>query len=282
VDKKSNETSFDVIRKIKKILRPKKIGHAGTLDFFATGLLIILINQGTKLFNFIMSENKLYIATIFFGIETNTFDCTGEVIMKRDVPDMDEDYIKEKLKNFIGIIEQKPPAFSALKYKGVRAYKLARRGIQVELKKRYVNIYDIKLISWIPPELTIEIKCSSGTYIRSLAVDIAKAFGTCGHLKALRRISCGSFHVSDAISLENKISKDLLEKRIISLTDALPQFKTIYVDDSMAWKIRNGVQPKLKYVDMKKGYIKFVRDNKLIAIAKVEETGRVMLERVFH
>ncbi len=281
VDKIKGYTSTATLNKIKKILKPKKIGHAGTLDPFATGLLIVLINQGTKLFNIIMSKEKLYSATIFLGAETDTLDSTGKVIKEEKVPDMTEDEIKERLNDFIGLIEQEPPAFSAIKKNGVRAYKLARKGIKVELKKRKIHIYEIRLISWIPPELTIEIKCSPGTYIRALARDIANSLGTVGYLKELRRISCGSFHVKDAVRIDDSISKEQLEKRIIPLIDALPDLETVYVDEYMAWRIRNGVQPRLRYMSFSERYIKFVKGDKLVAIAKVHNSGDVKLERVF-
>lgn len=281
VDKIKGYTSTATLNKIKKILKPKKIGHAGTLDPFATGLLIVLINQGTKLFNIIMSKEKLYSATIFLGAETDTLDSTGKVIKEEKVPDMTEDEIKERLNDFIGLIEQEPPAFSAIKKNGVRAYKLARKGIKVELKKRKIHIYEIRLISWIPPELTIEIKCSPGTYIRALARDIANSFGTVGYLKELRRISCGSFHVKDAVRIDDSISKEQLEKRIIPLIDALPDLETVYVDEYMAWRIRNGVQPRLRYMSFSERYIKFVKGDELVAIAKVHNSGDVKLERVF-
>ena len=282
VDKDKGDSSFDIVRRVRKILGCRKVGHAGTLDPFATGLLIILINQGTKLFHFIMSEKKLYRATIYLGAETDTFDCTGKITAVRDIPYMDEEYIKRKLKCFVGLIEQIPPVFSAIKQNGVRAYKLARKGVNVELKKRSVHIYDIKLISWSSPELSIYVKCSPGTYIRALAVDIAKSLGTCGHLKELRRISCGSFHVNDAISINSEITRELLEKKIISLVDALPEFNTIPVDDYMARKLRSGFQPRLWGKSLEKGYVKFVKENERVAIARVNGNSSIRVERVFN
>jgi len=172
--------------------------------------------------------------------------------------------------------------FSAIKYKGTRAYKLARKGVNFELKKRSVYIHNTELIHWNFPELTVDITCSPGTYIRSLAVDIGKAFNTCAHLKELRRISCGNFHVKDAIVIEDKITEDFLQKKIISLPDALPEFKTVYVDDAMAWRLRSGMQPQLMDKIFGQEYIKFVKDDELVAIAKIGKKGRVKLERVFY
>ena len=280
MDKEKGDSSFHTVRRVRKILGVKKAGHAGTLDPFATGLLIILINQGTKLFPFIMSEEKMYRATICFGKETDSFDLTGNITAVRDVPPMDKEHIEERLKDFIGPIEQTPPVFSAVRQGGIRSYKLARKGINVELKKRSVYIYDIRIVSWNSPELILDIRCSPGTYIRSLAVDVARALGTLGYLKELRRISCGPFHVDDAISIGTEVNREFLEKRIISLVDALPNYKSIVVDDSMAWRLRNGFQPRLKGLDP--GYVKFVKGDELVAIARVEEDGGIKLERVFN
>jgi len=282
IDKRKGETSTGTMNRIKRILRPKKIGHAGALDPFATGLLIILINQGTKLFKLIMSKDKVYHATILLGVETDTLDPDGNVVKEMEVPDLTEDEIKEKLKEFVGTIEQIPPSFSAIKRKGVRAYRLARKGIKLELEKRKVHIYEIKLISWKSPRIKIEVKCSAGTYIRSLARDIAYSLGTCGHLEYLRRISCGSFHVRDAIIIEENLEKKDLEKKIIPLVDALSDLPTIYVDERMAWRLRNGVQPKIRNKEIKGGYIKFVKEKELVAIAYMDQEGRVRLERVFN
>ena len=282
VDKKKGDTSTETLNKVKSLLRPKKIGHAGTLDPFATGLLILLINQGTKLFNLIMSKEKVYHAVILLGKETDTLDCTGKIIKEKYVPDLCKDEIGIKLNRFLGTIEQEPPAFSAIKKGGVRAYSLARKGIKVELKKRKVHIYEINIISWNKPELKIEVKCSPGTYIRALARDIAIALGTVGHLKDLRRISCGPFHVKDAIKIDDNLNKELLEQRIIPLVEALSDLETIYVDESMAWRLRNGVQPRLKRKDLKKGYVKFVKEDELVAIAQVNEKGNIKLERIFN
>ncbi len=282
VDKKKGETSTGTMNKIKKILRPKKIGHAGALDPFATGLLIILINQGTKLFNLIMSKEKVYHATILLGVETDTLDPEGNVVKEMGVPDLSEEEIKKKLKEFVGIIDQVPPSFSAVKKKGVRAYRLARKGIKVELEKRKVHIYEINLISWKSPRIKIEVKCSAGTYIRSLARDIAYSLGTCGYLEELRRISCGPFHVRDAIIVNKNVKKEDLENRIIPLVDALSDLPAIYVDERMAWRLRNGVQPKIRDKNIKEGYIKFVKENELVAIAYIDPDGKVKLERVFN
>ena len=173
VNKIKGETSHDVVKKVKAAfgLKNCKVGHAGTLDPFATGLLIILLGQGTKLSRFIMSEDKVYRGTMRLGVETDTLDCTGSVVHKVTVSELGIEQIREKARQFVGEIEQLPPVYSAVKYKGTRAYKLARRGEEMSLKKRNVTVYSLRILSVDLPDVTMEVRCSSGTYIRSLAAD---------------------------------------------------------------------------------------------------------------
>ncbi|MDY7037605.1 MAG: tRNA pseudouridine(55) synthase TruB, partial [Thermodesulfobacteriota bacterium] len=199
IDKNEGETSFDIVKRIRQNSMVKKAGHAGTLDPFATGLLIVLLGQGTKLTPYFMESEKIYRAIMRLGIETDTQDPTGQVLHSRPVPDFTQGYIKEKAKNFIGEIEQTPPAFSALNYKGKRAYEFARKGIRIDLEKRRVKIHSIEIISINLPDITMEIRCSKGTYIRTLAADMGKRLGPGAHLKALTRLAIGSFRVEDAL-----------------------------------------------------------------------------------
>ena len=203
IDKNEGESSFDVVRRLRAKVKVKKVGHAGTLDPFATGLLIILLGQGTKLSPFLMSGQKRYRATMRLGVETDTLDPTGRVIRTTHVPAFEPEQIKTNALKFVGEIEQVPPIFSAVSYKGNRAYKLARKGIKVELEKRRVRIHSVEIISIDLPEITMEISCSGGTYIRSLASDIGNKLGTGAHLSALRRLSSGPFEVKDALNTKH-------------------------------------------------------------------------------
>ena len=297
IDKNENETSFDVVKKIKKITGQKKVGHAGTLDPFATGLLILLIGQGTKLSPYIMSGTKKYRATLRLGVETDTMDPTGRVVGSHHVPAFDPDYIQEATRCFIGDIEQIPPAFSAVKYEGKRAYELARKGVRVELNKRTVTIHTLDIIKDESPFLTIEVCCSGGTYIRSLASDIGKRLGTGAHLKALRRLSSGSFRVNDALDstdIGSSLNETPLEDKMISLRDALPDMVELQVKDGTAEKIRKGARPTRQDMDPVsglsvdyEGYIKLVNGMDLIAVMKVnhlpgKSTDWIETLRVFH
>ena len=297
VDKNQGETSFAVVRRVRKALKMKKVGHAGTLDPFATGLLIVLLGQGTKLSPYIMSREKKYRATMRLGIETDTHDPTGCIVRKRPVPELDPDCIREAASGFIGEAEQLPPIFSAVRYRGRRAYEFARKGIKPELKKRRVTIRSLEIVSVDLPDVTMEVTCSSGTYIRSLAADLGETLGSGAHLKALRRLSIGPFDIRDALKLGNiglSPTEAVLKDRIIPLRDAIPHLKEVQVDEELARKIRNGYQPpwdalmgKSPMPAVYEDQLKLVKDGTLVAIMKVPrqtEYDGVGLEilRVFH
>jgi len=202
IDKPVHWTSFDVIRKLRSILQIKKIGHAGTLDPLATGLLIVCTGQFTKKINEYMAAEKEYTGSITLGAVTPTYD-------KESVPEQEKDYsfvtaelLQASTKQFIGSIEQMPPIYSAIKKDGVALYELARRGVDVELKARAVNIQSFELTTIELPLVHFKVVCSTGTYIRSLANDFGAALGCGAYLSNLRRTRIGEFKVDDAISME--------------------------------------------------------------------------------
>ena len=300
IDKTEGETSHDVVKKVKSALGLKgcKVGHAGTLDPFATGLLVILLGQGTKLSRFIMSEDKVYSGVMRLGVETDTLDGTGSVVHTCMVPELGLKQIREKARGFVGEIEQVPPAYSAVKYKGTRAYKLARRGVVMTLKKRTVTVYFLRIHSVDLPDVTMEIRCSSGTYIRSLAADLGKGLGPGGHLKSLRRLASGAFKAEDGLTSRELVIKDsgsfsALRDRVIPLGAALPGMQEIEVGDMLAEKIRHGCQPAWEDLagerDMagfEDGNVKLVRNGELVAIMKADKSegvdnGKIRIERVF-
>ena len=279
MDKNEGETSFDVVKRFRRSLDLKKVGHSGTLDPFATGLLIILLGQGTKLSPYLMMGEKRYLASIRLGVETDTLDPTGRVVQVRPIPELEPEEIKRNILKFVGDIEQVPPIFSAVNYKGKRAYELARKGIKVELQKKVVTIYSIEIISIDIPEITIDVRCSAGTYIRSLAADIGKALGSTAHLTSLRRLSSGPFQVKDALNsrqLESITSDTLLSDRLIALNDVLPDMKESQLDFGMAKRIRNGYRPRWEEIteeeafpDVREDFIKLVNGGSLVAIIEV-------------
>ncbi len=205
VDKPSGLTSFRVVSEIKRHFNLKKVGHGGTLDPFATGLLIILINRGTKLGQTFLEDDKEYEGTIVLGVKTDTYDIEGKVVSSTEAK-TDNQAIKAAVKSFKGNIEQVPPIYSAVKVNGKRAYKLARKGEDIKLKKRDVVIHSIEVTDineGIHPLVDFKVKVSKGTYIRSLAHDIGERLGVGAHLKNLRRLSSGEFNLKDAKPLDD-------------------------------------------------------------------------------
>lgn len=298
VDKDEDETSYSVVRKVKAALgrnKRLKVGHSGTLDPFATGLLIILLGQGTKLSPYLMKEEKLYRGTLSLGTETDTLDSSGKVIRTNKVPRIDQREIERKAGDLVGDLEQVPPVFSAAKYQGKRAYQLARRGEKPELGKRRVRVHELKILSVNLPEVSLEVQCSGGTYVRSLAADLGKRLGTGGHLSQLRRIQSGAFHVRDALKsreLEGVGSGELVRTHVLSLREALPDMPEVDIDDGLSGRIRKGYQPGWKDLgesvdgaEVPGSCIKLVGNSELIAIAGVKGVKgsyQPRLERVFH
>jgi len=211
LNKKSGFTSFDSLAAVKKTFSTRKAGHSGTLDKFATGLLVVLVGQAVKL-NFLFENfDKDYTGTILFGKETDTLDPEGEVIASGPIPSREQ--VESALNSFRGEILQAPPAYSALHINGRRAHELAREGKAPEMKKRPAFIHELEIISWAPPQAVIHAKVSSGTYIRSLARDIAIAASSRGHLGALERNTVGPFRLAEAVTESSDFEKALLPLR---------------------------------------------------------------------
>jgi len=206
IDKPSGITSHDVVNRIRKVARQRKVGHAGTLDPMATGVLLVCLGQATRLIEYLVAGRKRYRATVRFGISTNTLDADGEVTAEKDPSGLTETHLRQLLPMFTGEIEQIPPIFSALKKGGKPLYKLARAGQNVEVEPRRVTIDSLTWVGWQPPDLTLDIACSPGTYIRSLARDLGQAAGTGAHLAELTRTASGDWSLAEAVSL------DLLER----------------------------------------------------------------------
>lgn len=202
LDKPAGPTSFDMVRQIKKVYPKEKVGHAGTLDPFATGVLIILLGRATKFSDKLLNSDKTYRATLRLGVETDALDLTGKLVKEADIPSLSASDVEICLKSLEGTWEQTPPMFSAKKVQGVRLYELARKEITIPREKKPVQLYSLKLVEFTPPDITFEVHCSKGTYIRSLGKEIAEKLGTVGHLTALRRLSCGPFLVEKSLTLE--------------------------------------------------------------------------------
>ena len=217
IDKPAGPTSHDVVDAIRRRFKIKKVGHCGTLDPNATGLLIILLGKATKLSEKLMSDDKVYEGTIKFGETTESYDSDGEIVATAPVPPSTLDQFNELSATFIGDLLQTPPMVSAVKKDGVPLYKLARKGIEVERKPRLVHIYNFRFSSYTEPHAEFRIACTKGTYVRSIAHDLGQKIGWGAHLTALRRTVSGKFDAKDSLPLEEllKISPAQLENRVI-------------------------------------------------------------------
>jgi tRNA pseudouridine55 synthase len=198
-DKGPAVTSFQVVAHLRRALRVPKVGHGGTLDPMATGLLPILLGAATKLTEYLQRQDKEYLATVRLGVATDTLDATGNVTDERSVPPLTPDEVRAMLGRFVGEIEQVPPMYSALHAGGRRLHELARAGIAVERAPRRVRVYALDLIECAPPRLRLRVECGSGTYVRSLAADLGEALGCGGHVEALVRTRVGSLRIEDAV-----------------------------------------------------------------------------------
>ncbi len=224
VDKPSGITSHDVVDRVRRKLKMKRIGHAGTLDPMATGLLIILVGKATKLSQYLMSLDKSYEGTITLGESTNTYDGEGEVMTTRPVPDLSIEAAQNALDEFLGDQYQKPPMFSAVKIKGQPLYKMARKGQEVEREPRFIRISRFEATRYEEPEIDFTLDCTKGTYVRSLANDIGENLGCGGYLSSLRRTSSDKFHIRDAIELEafEEANLETISNILIAKNEALP------------------------------------------------------------
>ncbi len=262
INKPKDYTSYDVIRVLKKLFNAKKIGHCGTLDPFAEGLLIIGINRATKFIEFLMNLPKEYIARIKFGVETDTLDIDGKIINFDNNFKLDEKILKMAIEDFPRNYEQIPPTFSAKKVDGKRAYELAREGKEFQLKPKLVSIYDLKIesIDEINNEVVLYLKVSSGFYVRSFAKDLANRIGTFGYLLQLKRISIGNFKLENAHNLNDK------EFKLIQIDSALDFIERIDILDCR--KFKNGQITTYKY---KNGIYRVYCDDNFLGIGKVED-----------
>jgi tRNA pseudouridine55 synthase len=235
VDKPAGITSHAVVDRARKSIGTRRIGHAGTLDPFATGLLTLLVNRATRLLPFLDAEPKVYEATIRFGTQTTTDDPDGEPVFSAPPPE--QAVVERAMASLTGHLLQRPPAFSAKRVKGVRAYKAARRGEPISLEPVGVTVYGWRVLGRRDGDLDVEIKCSGGTYVRALARDLGEATGSAAHLSALRRTRSGRFDVGDAVSADALAAGDF---QLLSPVAALSQLPAQQLDDLDAKRITHG------------------------------------------
>lgn len=237
VDKAPGMTSHDVVARVRRLAGTRKVGHAGTLDPMATGVLVLGVDRATRLLGHLMLTEKAYDATIRLGVATTTDDAEGEVVTTSAVDGVTEDAVRRELARFVGDIEQVPTAVSAIKVDGQRAYARVRAGEQVELKARPVTIHELVVHAVDPPDVRVSVRCSSGTYIRAIARDLGAALGVGGHLTALRRTAVGSFDLTVARTLE-QLADDFA---VVPIADAArASFPAVDLDEEQAAHVRFG------------------------------------------
>ena len=272
INKSKGLTSNDIVKKVKKILNTK-VGHTGTLDPNATGVLPLLLGNATKVSKYLINHDKEYEAVIKLGAKTTTADVEGEIIEEKEVnkEKLKEENIEEVLKSFIGKQQQIPPIYSAIKVNGKKLYEYARQGKEVEIKARNIEIYDLKLlkIDSKNDELTINVKCSKGTYIRSLCEDIAVKLETVGYMKELNRIQVGEFNIKDSVTIEefkaNIENKDY--SNIIGIEKIFKKIPQITISKKEYEKYLNGVKIDSSNMD---GIYRIYFDNKFSGLGIVE------------
>lgn len=243
IDKPAGITSFGVVRLVKRLSGERRVGHAGTLDPAATGVLPVCLGQGTRVIEFLVDTTKVYRAEIEFGIATDTYDATGRVTQQGDPSDISRARLEAALASFCGLIQQAPPLYSALKHQGQPLYKLARAGIAVEPKSRPISIHRLEILDWQLPLVTVEVVCGKGTYIRSLAHDLGQALGCGAHLKNLVRLRDGLFDIKEAVSLpqlEDAFRSGDWQRFLYPIDCVLSDWTAVVVSDEAAQDIRNG------------------------------------------
>jgi len=243
INKPQGETSFGVVAMVKRLSGERRVGHAGTLDPAATGVLPICLGQGTRVIEFLVDTTKVYLAQIELGVATDTYDASGKIIQKGDPSGISQAQLESALTSFCGLIQQTPPMYSAVKHHGKRLYQLARAGIEVERRSRLIRIHLVELVDWQPPVVTIEVVCGKGTYIRSLAHDLGQALGCGANLKRLTRLRCGLFDIKDAVSmpqLEHAFRYGYWQHFVHPIDTVLLNWTAMVVSDATERTIKNG------------------------------------------
>ncbi len=243
IDKPPGKTSFGIVAMIKRLSGEKHVGHAGTLDPDATGVLPVCLGKGTRIVEFLVDTTKVYRAEIELGAVTDTYDASGKVIRRGDASKIDRSTVESALESFLGSIQQTPPMYSAVKHKGKPLYSLARAGIEVTRKSRTVKVHRLELLEWNHPVFSIEVECGKGTYIRSLANDLGQALGCGAYLKSLVRTRCGIFDIKDAVGmskLEEAFRHGYWEQFMYPVDIVLQDFKAVVLDEDTEASVRNG------------------------------------------
>ena len=269
INKSAGMTSHDVVLHVRRLTGLRKVGHAGTLDPMATGVLLLCLGRATRVAEYLVAGRKKYRAVVHFGISTDTYDTEGAVTRSVEIPQLHQDQVADELAAFLGVIQQVPPPYSAIRRKGQRLYELARRGISVQVPPRTVEIDRIELVDWVSPYLTIDVTCSPGTYIRSLAHDLGQRLGLGGHLAALTRLASGSWRLEDASKLdelERAVEAGHWVQLLRPLDAALQDFQRVDLPADLVHKVSQGQAVLLDQPSQAPLVRAYAPDNQLVAV----------------
>ena len=286
LDKPAGISSNRALQKARGIFQARKAGHTGSLDPFATGMLPICLGEASKTAAFMLEAGKQYRATSHLGVATTTGDIEGEVIQTCPVPEPDPDQIARVLQHFTGEIEQVPPMYSALKHEGKPLYEYARAGIEIERSARTVTIHQLELVHWQTPKLTFDVRCSKGTYIRTLAEDIANALGSCAHLVELRRVMVEPFEkypMVTLLQLQEAREHGGLQDFLLPIDVGLPDWPRVDLDVTQHGKFMHGNHFPFPVDDLRAGKVRvYGLERELIGLAEVTPEGILRPAKVFN
>jgi tRNA pseudouridine55 synthase len=284
LDKPMGMTSNEALQRVKRLYQARKAGHTGSLDPLATGLLPVCLGEATKVSAFLLDADKRYQVRVRLGITTSTADAEGEVIATASLEGVDKAGICALLPRFRGEIEQLPPMYSAVKHKGERLYNLARQGIEVEREPRRITIHRLELIDWAPPELSLELHCSKGTYVRTLAEDLGRAAGCGAHVSALRRHEVGPYGAGmltlDSLEAQAQQGMDALDALLLPMQSALAHWPELRVSDDSAYYLKQG-QAVLIPQAPSRGWVRlYTKAGRFLGAGTILDDGKVQPKRL--
>ncbi len=284
LDKRLGVSSNKALQEVKRLFNANKAGHTGSLDPLATGLLPLCFGEATKVSAMMLDDNKRYQVVVKLGVMTNTGDAEGEVIEKKTVPELTLAEIQRCLQPFVGEIDQVPPMFSALKHNGRKLYELAREGKTIERKSRRISIFELNLLDYTPETLTLDVSCSKGTYIRSLAEDVGHKLGCGGTVAALRRTQAGQFKIEDALSIEQLKEMDLAElmDSLVDVDKPLDDIPVLELAPKQAVLIRQGQKISTEGIEVALGMVRMYSEQVFLGLGELLLDGKLVPKKIFN
>ncbi len=284
LDKRLGVSSNKALQEVKRLFNANKAGHTGSLDPLATGLLPLCFGEATKVSAMMLDDNKRYQVVVKLGVMTNTGDAEGEVVEKKTVPELTLAEIQRCLQPFVGEIDQVPPMFSALKHNGRKLYELAREGKTIERKSRRISIFELNLLDYTPETLTLDVSCSKGTYIRSLAEDVGHKLGCGGTVAALRRTQAGQFKIEDALSIEQLKEMDLAElmDSLVDVDKPLDDIPVLELAPKQAVLIRQGQKISTEGIEVALGMVRMYSEQVFLGLGELLLDGKLVPKKIFN